>query len=185
MEPKDARELFALLSAKVQRFHLAPGGIPVLTPEDVAHALGMIANDDARAFARVKYCAQLDFADSLALSIRRHMMTRKLDSSWRIPRPGFLLDMAYLMLTEAVDPFTCASCFGRAEVRDPQGRVIYCEACNGSGKRAMRDSDRARVMDIPKSSWSDPWGGRYRQTQIETVDVWEDMIGGAVRRRIA
>jgi hypothetical protein len=185
VEPKDSRELFALLSAKVQRFHLAPGGIPALTAEDVAHALGMIQHDDARAFARMKYCAQWHFTEGLARAIRMHMMTRKLDDSWRIPRVGFLLDLAYLMLTEAIDPFTCTWCCGRAAIRDDKGLVIECQACDGSGKRPMRDMDRARMMNIPKSSWSDTWGARYRATQIDTVDVWEDVIGGALRRRIA
>lgn len=181
----DTRELLAILTARVQRFHLAPGGIPGLTAQDVAAALGMIHHPDARLYARVKYCGQMGFSESLALSIRRHMMTRKLDASWRIPEPGFLLKMAYLMLLEAVDPLTCKWCLGRAEVHPEIGPVIMCSACAGSGKQAMRDMDRAHLMGLSKSSWSDPWSGRYRDTQIQTIDVWEDLATSALKKRIA
>lgn len=179
------RELLALLTVRIQRFQLAPGGIPNITAQDVAQALGMIHNDEARIYARVKYAGQLEYAEGLALAIRRHIMTRKLDSGWRIPHPNFLLDMSFMMLAEAVDPHTCTWCDGRAEVRPETGPVIQCGACNGSGRREIRDGDRARLMGISKSSWSDPWGERYRETQIETVDKWEDICGSALKKRLA
>lgn len=169
----------------MQRFHLAPGGIPDLTAEDIAHALGMIASEEARLYARIKYCAQLEFAEDLARAMRRYILFRKVDDKWRIPRPDFLLDMTYLMLAEAVDPHTCSWCQGRAEVKPEQGPVIVCEACKGTGKRAMRDGDRARLMDISKSSWSETWGERYRDVQIETVDKYEDICGSALSKRLS
>ena len=179
------RELLALLTARVQRFHLAPGGIPNITAQDIAQALGMIAIDEARIYARVKYCAQLEYADGLAWKIRLHIMTRKLQASWRIPHPDFLLDMSYLMLAESVDPHTCTWCHGRAEVKPETGPVITCGACEGTGRRRIRDTDRARLMGLSKSSWSDPWGERYREAQIETVDKWEDIVGGALKKRLS
>jgi len=179
------RELLALLTCRVQRFHLAPGGIPNITAEDVAAALGMMKNDEARIYARIKYCGQTEYADELARAMRRYILFRKADDGWRIPRPGFILAMSYLILSEAVDPHTCSWCEGRAEVRPEHGPVIVCEACQGSGRRRMKNGDRARLMGVSKSSWSDPWGDRYREIQIETVDKWEDMCGSALGKRLS
>jgi hypothetical protein len=179
------QEILSLLTARVQRFHLAPGGVPALTAEDVAHALGMIHNDLARVYARVKYSGQYEYAEGLALGLRRHILVKKTDDSWRIPRPDFVLDMSFMMLAEAIDPHTCRWCWGRAEVKPETGPVIVCSACDGSGRRKIKERDRARVMGIAESSWSDPWGKRYKDIQSDTVDKWEAIFVGAIKKRLA
>lgn len=179
------RELLALLTARVQRFHLAPGGIPNLTAEDMAHALGLLRQEEVRLYARIKYCGQVEYADKLAGRIRVYVMTRKLDSGWRIRRPDFLLDMAYLLIAESVDPGVCPTCIGRAEVRPETGPVIICPDCNGSGKRPWHDTDRARAMDLAKSSWCETWSDRYKEAKEETVDKWDAICGPALRKRLS
>lgn len=181
---RDPRELLALLTAKVQRFQVAPGGIPAITPEDVSHALGMIHSDEARLYARLKYAGQSEYAEGVALAIRRHVLLRKADKNWRIPRKDWILDMAYMMLAESIDPNVCPWCVGRAEVRPEHGPTITCSACKGTGKKTMRDSDRARLMGVAKSRWSEVWGERYKECQIETLDKWEDIFSGALRKRL-
>ena len=178
------RELLALLTARVQRFHLAPGGIPNLTAEDMAHALGLVKNENARLYARVKFTGETESADSLACAIRRYIMICKLDNGWRIPRLGFLLDLSRLMVIEAIDPMTCTWCDGTEKDMTETGSVIVCDACHGTGKRRITDADRARLVGISKSSWSDPWGDRYRDTQIETVEKWEDIAVNALKKRL-
>lgn len=177
------QELLSFLTARVQRFHLSPGGIPSLTSDDVAHALGMIHNDLARAYARVKYAGQYNYSEGLALGLRRHILLKKVEDNWRIPRKEFILDMSYMMLAEAVDPNTCRWCWGRAEVKPENGPVIVCSACDGAGHRKIRDIDRARVMEVSKQSWSN-WSDRYKEIQEETVDKWEDLFAGALRKRL-
>lgn len=179
-----AKELLSLLTPRVQRFHLAPGGIPNLTAEDIAHALGMIQNDLARVYARVKYADQMEYAEGLVLAIRRHILLRKLDEEWRIPRKEFILDMSYMMLAEAVDPNICLWCCGRAEIKPETGPVIVCGACQGQGRKKIRDRDRAHVMGISKQSWSSNWNDRYIEIQEETVDTWEDLFAGALKKRM-
>lgn len=192
MNPK---ELLSLLTARVQRFHLAPGGTPALIAEDIAHALGMIKNDEARIYARVKYCEQFEYAEGVALAIRRFIMQKKLEASWRIPRPDFLLDLSLMILAEAIDPHICPWCAGRgnlildreqaAMIRGGrEGQNIVCELCRGSRQVRMRDIDRANLMRISKQSWSQSWKGRYQETQAETVDAWESGFAGAISARI-
>jgi hypothetical protein len=180
----DPQELLGLLTARVQRFHLAPGGIPKLTPQDVAHALGMIHNDQARLFARVKYAGQLQYVDGLALHIRKLMLDRAMDELWRIHRKDFCLSMAYLMLAESIDPMCCTWCNGRAEVKPEHGPVILCDACNGSGRRRLRELDRARLLGVTRQVWNNTWVDRYKDFKEQTVDKWEAMFEGALRKRL-
>lgn len=181
----DTKELLGLLTARVQRFHLAPGGIPKLTAEDVAHALGMIHNDQARFYARVKYAGQYEYADGLALYIRSRMLPHVASGEWRIHRKEFLLSMSYLMLAEAIDPMCCSWCNGRAELKPEKGPVIVCDACNGSGRRRVRELDRARLLDVTRQVWNNTWVDRYKDFKEQTVDKWEDIVSGALQKRLS
>lgn len=188
---RDPRELLALLTAKVQRFQVAPGGIPFLTPQDMAQALGMIKHPSARLYARVKYCQQYDFAEELAINMRYVVLRDLLDGTWKIPREAklgrdveFILDLCRLAIYEACDPNLCPWCLGRAEVRPETGPVIVCSACRGTGQRTLRGVDRARLLGLPTQRWSD-WSERYRDIQAATVDKYEGLICGALRNRIA
>jgi len=180
----NSQELLGLLTARVQRFHMAPGGIPRLTCNDVSHALGMIQNHDVTIYGRVKYCGQHEYAQDCAKAIRRHALIYRGDKRWRNPRENFMLDMAYVIMTEAVDPHTCTWCDGRGEVRPEHGPVIICDGCQGTGKRHIRGIDRARLLGMLESSWSDTWAERYREIQIATVDKWEDILAGALKKRL-
>lgn len=189
------RELLALLTARVQRFHLAPGGIPNITPEDIAHALGMIHHPEARLYARVKYCGQDMFAEELALSMRRHALMSIAKPEWKVPRElpirgdkEWWLDMCRLALIEAVDPMTCTWCNGRAEVQADSKRIV-CSNCRGTGKKGMNNASRARHMGVSREAWGKDsrkgqWATIYREIQVSTVDKYEDLVTGALRKRL-
>ena len=183
---RDPRELLALLTAKIQRFQVAPGGIPAITPEDMAHTLGIIYNDNARLYARLKYCGESTYGEGLALCIRRHIMNKKLDGSWRVPRKEFLLELSYLILAEAVDPNVCSWCKGRGEVAPETGPVITCGGCQGGGRKAgpMLESDRARLLGLTRQAWNNTWSDRYKEVQAETVDKWEEVVRAAIKKRL-
>lgn len=202
---RDPRELLALLTAKVQRFQLAPGGIPFLTQPDVAAALAYIGkyNPNAALYARFKYLKEYFRADDLVYRMRLKVMNDLVAGDWKIPRQDFLLDMCYLALAEAIDPHSCPWCLGREavlidsemaeealrdlrgkQVRLREGQVITCSLCHGSGKRTIKDVDRAKLMAVRPDSWGHHWGDKYKDIQVHTVDRWEDVIG-AMRPRLA
>ena len=188
-------KLLALLTARVQRFHLAPGGIPNLTAEDIAHALGKIHHPESRLYARVKYCGQHMFAEELALSMRRYALMNIAKPEWKVPRKlpthgdkEWWLDMCRLVLIEAVDPLTCTWCDGRAEVQAESKRIV-CSNCRGTGKKSMTNADRARHMTISREAWGKEskkgqWSAIYRDIQLATTDKYEDLIVGAIRKRL-
>lgn len=180
---KDPRELLGLLTVKVQRFSVAPGGIPAITPEDVAHILGMISNRRTVLFARVKYADQKEFAEELA-DLMRTQVLQEIEgiAKWR-NGPDWVLSMCRLALAESVHPHTCSWCLGRAELILDEGKRIICDGCKGTGRRTWRDADRAKKMEITKQAWSNHWSDRYRLLCNVTVDRYEDMIVGAIQGR--
>lgn len=191
------RELLSLLTARVQRFHLAPGGIPNLTAEDVAAALGMIHHPEARLYARIKYCGQVAYAEELALAMRRYALDRIAKPEWEVPREApvgqdkeWWLDMCRMAVAESVDPHTCRTCLGRAETMIDSKRIV-CSDCRGTGRKELTQTDRARTMSITRKGWTQDqkrrgssWAEIYRELQIATVDKYEDLIGGALRNRL-
>jgi hypothetical protein len=177
-------ELLGLLTAKVQRFQVARKGLPTYTSEDVSHALGLIESDEARLYARVKYAGQVEYAEGIVLAIRRQFMIRKGEQGWRTPRPMFLWDMSCLVLAEAIDPQVCLTCGGRKQWQPERGPLVNCPACRGNGFRTMYEKDRAELLDIWEANWSTTWSHRYRDGQINTVDVWEQYFQEGVRTRL-
>lgn len=181
----DGRAILALLTTKVQHFALAPGGIPRYTPEDIAHALGKIKSEPARLYARIKYCAQTDFAEDLALTARRQFLLEITNAKdWKIPRGDWILDMIYMALTEATHEHICPWCQGVAEVVTKDGKRIGCDGCGATGKRRWRDYDRARLMNTSNQAWSAHWTERYRDLQTRTVDRYEDLVADALPKRL-
>lgn len=202
---RDPRELLALLTAKIQRFQVAPGGIPFLTPQDMAQALAYIGkyNPNAAIFTRFKYLREYFRAEDIALRMRRKIGVDLVCGDWKVPRKEFILDLCYLALCESVDPHTCPWCLGRektlvdqemaeAAQRDikpgqtvlKEGQLIVCSLCHGTGKRTIKQSDRSRLMGVTESAWSHSWADKYRDIQVHTVDRWEGVID-ALRPRLA
>lgn len=181
---KDTRELIGLLTVKVQRFSVAPGGIPLLTPEDISHVLAMVKSPSARLYARVKYADQTEFASELVTDLLYACGHIEGSTKWRNrkDRPGLLSDVCALALYEAIHPHVCPWCHGRGEAQIGP-RVIACDACHGEGKRFLTDPDRAKLLKMAKSSWYETWPERY--TAIQAIpDKWEDLIAGALTKRL-
>ncbi len=178
---REARELLGLLAAKCQHFAAAPGGIPGLTPEDLAHALGTMHEEGLRLFARVKYVGEAEWIDDL-VGVLFRKVTITLDiGTWRVPRRDFIRDMCRLAIIEAIDPQTCLFCGGTA-IAIESNKVVPCKHCH-EGKRRVRDMDRAHAMGCIKSSWSQHWSDRYEEVRL-IVDCWDDRLEGALRKRL-
>lgn len=194
-EPRDPRELLGMLATRVQHFSAAPGGIPALTADDIAHAMagvGTVKRDDKIIrtrdadriilYGRVKYAGESDSAQELALTFRRKIATDLDIWGWRIPRPDFVLDMCALALTESVDPMVCAWCSGRGSAM-VGNKVVVCDGCKGSGRRLMQARDRAKLMGCTEQAWSMSWAKRYTEMR-EILDWWEMILERALSRRL-
>ena len=181
---RDPRELLAMLAVKVQRFQPSPGGIPVITAEDIAHILGMIKSTRAALYARIKYSGQDEYAKELSELMRTQVLSEVEDiARWKGKGGDWVLKLCQMALVESIDPNTCSWCNGVAEVTLEDGQRIECGGCNGSGHRPWRDKDRARLADISPSAWCNYWSERYRTIQQITCDRYEELICGAIAKR--
>lgn len=184
-------ELLSLLTAKVQHFAMAPGGVPDITADDLAFALATIENRNAVRYARLKYAHDLTVIEDLALAMRQQTTQFKSVGKWREGRKNWILDMCYLALIETIDPLTCPWCLGQEDrqVRKPGkgyrvGQIIRCDACKGTGRRKLRAVDRAKLMGIDQGSWSRPWAPRYEDIIAMPLN-WDGEIVTAVNKKIA
>lgn len=189
---KDPRELFGLLCQRVQQFSMAPGGIPVFTQDDIAHALGkiqvlvgdgnVIKNNhlqEAIMLARIKYAGETEYCEEFVLALRRKALLRLNVDDWRVPRPNFVLDMCWLALIEVIDP-ACPACDG-IEYRMIDNKPVVCPECNGGGRLRITDKTRANFLLCSPTTWSQHWSKRY-ESILEIPKGWDEVIGPALRK---
>jgi hypothetical protein len=182
VEQRDPRELLALLTSKVQQFAVADGGIPAYTASDVAYILAHVDDPMARLYARIKFAGEKQHSEELAESMRISLLYLDGIGKWRVPRPDWILEMCRLALWEDIDPHVCGTCQGRGSALI-EHKLVTCQPCGGSGKVSLRDTDRSRMLNISKSSWSEPWRSRYRRIQSHTLDRWWRIIGAEISRQ--
>ena len=181
-EPRDPRELFSFLCARVQHFAMAPGGIPGITQEDVAHAMGKIKNEGAVRFAGIKYAGQYQDSEEFVLSLRRKILSRSEIANWRVPRANFILDLCWMALVEVVGPHTCPYCQGTQNVVIG-GKMEHCHTCKGDGHILINAQKRAGFMLCTESAWSHSWSGRYDDIRRIVVN-YDEMSRGALGKRL-
>ena len=183
-EPRNPKELLSLLNQKIQHFALAPGGIPYFTPEDIAGMVSKLANPNIRLYARVKYAQQTGFSEELAHCMRIEASTLSGIGGWRVPRPDWLLDLSRLALYEDIDPQTCPICLGVAQAL-VNSKIVVCQACGGSQRSSLSDSDRSRLMGIDRSGWSRLWRDRYNDLKGHTIYSWDGNLSHLFRENLS
>ncbi|MDD5189412.1 MAG: hypothetical protein PHE50_00035 [Dehalococcoidales bacterium] len=183
---KDSRELLGKLTAKVQHFALAPGGKPKYTAQDIAHILGIIKNEAVVLYARVKYCEQHEFSEDLTYLMRRKVfLDLPAIAKKKIPRPDWILNLCQMALIEATHNDVCTVCWGVGEILPDNAPRIVCGACDGYGDKKWRDNDRARLLEISKQSYSLSWAKLYREITQITISLYEDLLAGALKKRMS
>lgn len=150
------------------------GGIPDVTAEDVAHALGTLKHKYASLVIRVKYAGQEELERDLFVSLYTCMMESGA-KDWIRPRPRWILDMCHTALSEFLAPALCPDCNGKGEFMH-KSLKITCQTCLGSGK--FKPIDPQDALNV--SHWK-LWDGQYRQI-MGKLSLWEDIAVGALNR---
>lgn len=150
------------------------GGIPDVSAEDVAHALGTLKHRYASLVIRVKYAGQHELTQDLFISLYTNMMESGA-KDWIRPRHHWVFDMCKVGLDEFLAPSLCPTCNGIGE-RLFGNLKVTCEPCLGTGK--YRPKDPAELLNVP--NWR-PWDSQYRQI-MGKLSLWEDIAIGALNR---
>ena len=151
--------LVARLTAKGIQPGMPFGGIPDLTKTDIAAAC---SGTHSLQFHLVlaKYCDDVYSALKAVGELMGEMRMR--DSVWREMEPQKLQCVAAMIIDEFVAAKRCRSCKGTGEVKSGT-TIVTCKPCQGSGKRLISATSRAKAIGMPEST--------YRNQQLnERVD---------------
>lgn len=156
------------------------GGVPKLTAQDVAGAMGMgkLPRHEA-SFLLVKYCQDPGPASELWSAWFMTVMERSRAQGWRTnrrkgeaqPPPRFLW-LANRTLNEALEDNHCGACDGRSQL-SIGGVVRQCPACNGAGKEYASGREWARWLDVDEKTFRSTWLPRVTWCRRE-LTIWEE-----------
>lgn len=172
-------ELLARLNPKT--LSLSPmgrGGLPELTPLDIAAALAG-AHPSAQ---RTALAAFAGFPEPLLPGLVEARLWRLAKAEgWRASAEQ-VRRVAKLAVMEYCEPPRCGGCEGRAIVYTPQ--PTNCEACNGSGYGRLRASQLCDAVGVSLNEWKGTWRYRYDRA-YGIVSGWGSEALTHLRRRLS
>lgn len=160
-------EPLKLLSAKTVNLKSVPGGIPELTFEMVAVALGYgKLSEMASLYCRIKYQIQHNIRHHLESYILvHHVLEWAIDENW-VAGAGIFPKLGKVALDEMLSDNICKVCKGNKTVLIMNKKVI-CHPCGGTGHKRFSDREIARRLGIDNKHYSRTWKARYsRVTRV-------------------
>ena len=156
---RNPAELLAMLAEHGIVMGHIPGGIPQIVPLDVAGALGMAHDQVGAAFLLAKYtmdgAAARACLDHWRMAVDRRAYVERWDGG---ARQELLAEYTF---AEWIDAQRCRRCKGVGEQMTERGLVAQCEACGGTGLRAIGDRPIARALDMSATAYrKSPWPSR-------------------------
>lgn len=179
--------LLVKVTARALPFEIVPSAYQRISPEDVLHALGLIKHDGASLLIRVKWAGQAQFMADLDRKFWVAIMDLSNAENWPYPEKlrgqEFYRNMGRLALSENISPNICLECGGSGLEILPEGKLVDCKPCRGTGRSSHSDRSRARLLNMPWETFRQGWTDRYRKIQ-GMVDLWESIGLSVVARRI-
>lgn len=185
--------IFALMTARSPQFRPGNGGLPLLTGEDVAFALGCLRHPGQQAFLRMKYTQDFAVFGRAHAALLAIMQREARKRHWRNPDPQtlHLLCMAALWYMGCVSDVLlrqsplarmlsyCRDCHGRGSLlrKVPGGsklhkKPITCPLCDGTGRPGIVGRQMAEFLGIGPHAWADTWEPRF-DLAVQILDRWE------------
>ncbi|WP_163832197.1 hypothetical protein [Spartinivicinus ruber] len=169
-----------LLTPKSVKYEGVPGGMPTLTPEDVAAALGMgDLPREAYLLGLVKYNNDKTVIHELDKLTQQFIITKGINEKWREPWPTdkkkslfFFLQFARQMINEVIFENTCQTCNGTG-VYQHKSFTRKCRCSNG--KRALTKAELAEKCCITYKSWCQTWHARYLEC-LDELHSWDKKV---------
>lgn len=224
----DVRELLARMNTPAVRFDIGRGGIPELTPQDIAAALGMVPPGIGRDLLhwlhgsgrerpmmperlpkhidaqiaemiadrrrdqlhrRADAQINLDLARELAAQHRNvpeearcrvirlsEDLARKRAACWPADS-GVYAKLRAAVVHELDGADLCGECRGRGRLV-AENLSVVCSTCNGSGRRRINRSARARMLGVDESTYRKCWARPFDYLFAELTDAYLQAIRG-------
>jgi len=174
-------EIYTLLNPKVANYN-GTGGIPNITPEDVAACLGRIPIAGPALLVRAM-SGDLSSLRPLQQAFRQHVAHMAMLKHWKTgPKfNDYFEGLCESVLHFYVIPSKCGRCHGHGQITLITKQVIPCPVCAGEGNKDVSERAKARAAGIPSSTWADVWEPRYEAAR-DVLVAWESMADSAAKR---
>lgn len=189
----DRRYALLLLDAPSQSFKVGFGGMPDITPEDVAFALaGQEAGNgldrkiwlfgrfvflrDGRALRELVWRALLDASNNPEI---RKMHARLPEEE----KKRALSKMIVAALIEHRDSSLCKVCNGQGQ-KVFQHKCIVCDACEGRGTQRWSDRKRAEKIRKDHRAYSRYWRDMYEEVW-RMFNGWDSALNAHLIKRLS
>jgi hypothetical protein len=162
---------WALLTARGAQLDSVHGGIPDITPADIARMLQGLAPGPFNA-AMVKDSGDASCLGPLERWLWIDAMWMAEQQEWpRSHGQAYCRRLAGLAVYEFVmpRPEVCSGCGGRG-YRVFEGNGIECPRCVNTGGEKLAPEMRADLAGIPLKSWLAGWSERYEEVHLTVLD---------------
>lgn len=182
--------LMAMMTAKGLNYEKAGkgivGGIPTLTAQDVAGALGMAdISREAYLYGLLKYTEDKKVIHELDKLTQHAVILFALKQGWREPFPDdkkrslfFFLQMGRLVINELVEENRCNTCSGTGVVASKR-RKCTCD----NGKKPMSFLKQSKFCGMPYKTWYTNWKDRYKEC-VKEFQKWDVEIINALSKKL-
>ena len=144
------------------------GGIPELTKTDIAAACTRLQSLQFH-LVMAKYCDDVHSAIAALSELQTEMKIRS--QVWRDMQPRRREICAAAIVDEFVASKRCRSCKGRGQVTEI-AKIVTCKPCDGTGKRSISATSRAKASNIPESTFrSQGLNGLFDELSRYLVDL--------------
>lgn len=166
----------------------AIGGIPTLTAQDVAGALGMAdISREAYLYGLLKYTEDKTVIHELDKLTQQAVILFALKQGWKEPFPGdkkrslfFFLQLGRLVINELVGENLCGTCDGTGVYRHKKlTRKCSCD----NGRRPMRKAEQAKFCSVHYNTWNTKWLERYNAC-VNEFQKWDVEIINALSKKL-
>ena len=181
-------EIYALLNPKVANYN-GTGGVPSLTPEDVAACLGRIKIAGPALLVRAMSGDATCYKPLLQI-FRQSVAHMAMLKHWKTgPKyVDYFEGLVESVLHFYLKPRICGRCRGHTFITLRTGERRDCPVCvriDGNGARVVvidtMETDKARAAGIPIETWRDVWKDRYEAAK-SILSEWESMSDGETRK---
>ncbi|MGH8569261.1 MAG: hypothetical protein ACREXU_14950 [Gammaproteobacteria bacterium] len=170
-------DLLARLNPKITSYG-ARGGIPELTPLDIAAGLAGAPQNAQRtalaAFAGFPDPCLPGLIEARLVRLAKHEGWRGWEGTDR------LRQIARIAVSEYCEPPRCLACEGRAIVYAPLPG--NCLACNGSGYGRLRATQMCDAIGVSLSEWKAAWRYRYDRAYAIVAGWGSEALSHLARR---
>lgn len=153
-------ELLRLLNPRTSQLTDSSAGIPLITVDDVNAACAGV-DQAGLDLLLVRVCNDRQAQRRAFYSLYQEVVQLAVDQRWKIREKGEekLRSLTQLVIFELTNKPICPKCNGTKFNRN----FRPCKSCGGTGFYKIKESQRARALNVAPSTWTRVWAYRYAE----------------------